>query len=426
MRLRLAVCALLCCAAAPAVPTNVLLLSVDTLRADHLGCYSYDRPTSPTLDALAAQSLLFEDAVCEIPLTNPSMGSMLSSRYPRMNGTTRNGLPMPAEVPLVQEVFQQNGYHTLCVTSNWTLKRKLSGLDRGFDVYDDNFHKKRWGFIKPERPGEEVTELAIQALTSRPQDKPFFAWVHYSDPHAPYKLHADHQPAGKGGLRRSKAEKVKARYDSEIAFTDAQIARLLQALPENTAILFVGDHGESLYDHGYLGHGRRIHQPGLHIPLFVRAESVSAARSAFPARGLDVGPTLLGLAGLPRPEGMLGLDLLHDTTLPTHRARVVETYGGAVPNVPGARAVMGDAGPMLQGVIADRWKLVVEGRQTELYHLEVDKEELNDLSASEPERVKALREILDAWNNSITRGEASAQTLTQEDIQALESLGYVE
>jgi choline-sulfatase len=409
-----------------AAPPNVLLLSVDTLRADHLGCYGYDRPTSPALDAFAATAILFEDAVCEVPLTSPSMGSMLSSRHPRMNGTTRNGLPMPANVPLVQETFQQNGYFTFCITSNWTLKRKLSGLDRGFDHYDDAFKEKRWGIIKPERSGDEVTKLALQALADRPQGKPFFAWVHYSDPHAPYKLHDNHQPAGKNaGSRGSKQESVKARYDSEIAFTDAEISRLLAALPENTAVLFVGDHGESLYEHGYLGHGRRIYQNNLHIPLMIRANGIPPARSAFPARGIDVGPTLLGLAALTRPEGMLGIDLLRDT-LPESRARVVETYGGAVPSLPGAKAVMGDAGPMLQGVLSGSWKLIVEGKRAELYNLADDPGELKDLAAENPAQVEQLRTSIDTWNQAVTPRQESTHTLTEEDVDALKSLGYVE
>ena len=159
--------------AADAAP-NVVLLSVDTLRADRLGAYGYPLPTSPQLDAFAAAALLFEDAVCEVPLTGPSMGSMLSSRFPRMTGTTRNGLRMPSSVPLVQEQFQAAGYHTFCVQSNWTLKDKLSGLARGFDVYDDGFRKKRWGFMKAERDGDEVTRLALEYLESRPGDQPFF------------------------------------------------------------------------------------------------------------------------------------------------------------------------------------------------------------------------------------------------------------
>ncbi|HNT88169.1 MAG TPA: sulfatase-like hydrolase/transferase, partial [Candidatus Hydrogenedentes bacterium] len=135
---------------------NVVLLSVDTLRADFLGCYGCPYPTSPHVDRLAAESLVFDDAVCEVPLTAPSMSSMLASRYPRMIGMTRNGLRLPAGIQTVAQEFQNAGYFTFCVQSNWTLKTKLSHIDRGFDVYDDHFHQKRWGILKGERSADEV------------------------------------------------------------------------------------------------------------------------------------------------------------------------------------------------------------------------------------------------------------------------------
>ena len=109
---------------------NVILISMDTLRAENLGCYGYGSPTSPHIDALAARSVVFDDVVCEVPLTGPSFCAMLTSRYPRGTGVTRNGIPLPEGVPTVAEIFSGAGYETMCVTSNWTLKGKLSGLDR--------------------------------------------------------------------------------------------------------------------------------------------------------------------------------------------------------------------------------------------------------------------------------------------------------
>ena len=144
------------CVAAP----NIVFLSVDTLRADRLGCYGYPLDTSPNLDAFAQGARLFEDCVCEVPLTAPSFGSMLSSRFPRSTGQTRNGLRMPETVPLVTERFRAAGYQTFCVQSNWSLKAHLSGLDRGFDRFEDNLAMKRWGVLKPERYGDKVTSIA--------------------------------------------------------------------------------------------------------------------------------------------------------------------------------------------------------------------------------------------------------------------------
>ena len=416
---------MLCGGVAAASATNVVLLSVDTLRADRLGCYGYPLPTSPNLDAFSRNALLFENAVCEVPLTGPSMSAMLSSRYPRMTGTTRNGLRMPQDVPLVQEIFRDAGYQTFCIQSNWTLKSKLSRINRGFDHYDDSFHRKRWGLIKAERSGEEVTRLALDVLSKRDPDRPFFAWFHYSDPHAPYKLHRGFNPSGKPTRGLDRVERVRARYDSEVAYTDAQIQRVLEALPENTAVLFVADHGESLYEHDYLGHGRRVYQPEMRIPLMVRAPGLDPGRLAVPVRGIDVGPTLLGLAGLQPAEGMLGLDILKET-IPLDRARVVETYGGAVPKLPGAKGLMAGSPPLRQAVILHEWKLILGGGEPQLFHLENDPGELDNLAGQQPGRVAELKAILESWDGAIIRAQEEGEELSGADIEALRSLGYIE
>lgn len=416
----LAACALACAEDRP----NVLFLSVDTLRADHLGCYGYDKPTSPNLDRFAAEGLLFEDTTCEVPLTGPSFGSIMTSRPPRMNGSTRNGLRLPDGVKTVAELFREAGYATFCIQSNWTLKAKLSGIEQGFDNYDDQFHDKRWGIIKPERHGEEVTELALKAFANRDASKPFFGWVHYSDPHAPYKNHPEFNVWNAKLAKLDDTNKVRAKYDSEIAFTDAEIKKLLDALPANTIVVFASDHGESLYEHDYLGHGRRIYQDNMHIAFIVRAPGVQPGRSKAPVRGIDIGPTLLGLAGLKRPETMLGLDVLRDE-VPANRVRVFETYGGAVQHVPGLESIMTTHGPLRQGVIAGGWKLIVDGKREELYQLAEDSGELNNLAKSNRTKAAELRALIDAWEKEHPRAEAKEEALTEDDTQALEALGYL-
>lgn len=409
-----------------AEPPNIVLLSIDTLRADRLSCYGYKYPTSPHIDQLAAEGLLFEDALCEVPLTAPSMGSMLSSQFPRMNGTGRNGLRLPDNVTLVTELLSDAGYHTFCVQSNWTLKARLSGIDRGFDVYDDDFHQKRWGIIKPERDGPDVTERALELLASAPEDKPFFAWIHYSDPHAPYEFHREYNHSGKRLFFMSRERKISYRYDTEVSFTDNEVGKILAALPENTVVVFVADHGESLFEHDYLGHGRRINQPSMAIPLIIRAPGVTpGSRSTAPVRGIDIGPTLLGLAGLQKTAGMLGLDLLNDE-MPRARARVVETYGGAVPNLAIAESLMADADPLWQGVVLEGWKLVNDGRRQYLYHIAEDPYEEKDLSMNHPEKVARLQAHIDEWDAATDRAAMEEEDLTDDDWSALESLGYLD
>ena len=396
------------------------------MRADHLGCYGYSRPTSPNIDALAKRSLLFEDFVCEVPLTAPSFSSMMTSRYPRVNGNVRNGLPLPKSIPLLAELLQQSGYQTACVQSNWTLKAELSGLNRGFDIYDDGFHTKRWGLLVSERNGTEVAERAIDLITKRDATKPLFLWVHFSDPHAPYKKRRGFDPWKERIEPGDRVAQTRARYDSEIAFTDDRIADVLQhTRKENAYIVFLADHGESLYEHGYVGHGRRIYQDNLRVPLLIAGPGIDPTRSTAPARGIDIAPTVLGLAGLPPSPEMLGVNL-RVAPPALDRVRVVETYGGAVPNLPGAKSIMLNQPPIHIGIIHQDWKLILSGEKTELYNLATDPGELRDLSEIEVETRNRLRALSAEWETQHPRLEDSKADLTNDDLEALKSLGYVD
>lgn len=402
-----------------------MLLSVDTLRADHLGCYGYDKPTSPNIDALAAQSLLFEDALCEVPLTAPSMASMLTGRPPRALGLTRNGVELSPDVPVVAERFKEAGYATWCVQSNWTLKAELCEIHRGFDVYEDDFHKGRWGGIKSERQADEVTKVALKLLKERDTSKPFFAWIHFTDPHGPYTFRDNFNPWDKRPWRLGSAEKVRVQYDSEVRYTDHHIGRVLEALPADTIIVFVADHGESLFEHGYLGHGRRVYQPGMHIPWMVRAPGVTPGRSATPVRGVDMASTLLGLAGLPALEGATGVNVVASPPEPG-RVRIIEAYGGAAIGIPGVRESMASMAPEAQGVVVDGWKLVVEDQKFELFSLKDDPKEQHSRYAEMREHAEKLRQHLDAWNAVAAKAVAAPHELTGDDVEALRALGYIE
>ena len=410
--------------AQPAKP-NVVLLSVDTLRADRLGCYGHDKPTSPNIDALAAQGLLFEDALCEVPLTAPSMSSMLSGRYPRALGLTRNGVQLPESIPLVTERFRDAGYATFCVQSNWTLKADLSSINRGFDTYEDDFHKGRWGGVLSERPADEVAEVALKLLAERPADKPFFAWIHFTDPHGPYTFRDNYNPWGKRPWRLDSAEKVRVQYDSEVRYTDHHIGLVLEAMPPDTIVVFVADHGESLYEHGYLGHGRRVYQPGAHIPLVVRAPGLAPGRSKVPVRGADIGPTLLGLAGLPALELADGVDILAAPPA-MDRVRVVEAYGGKAVGLPGMREAMAAMAPEAQGLVLNGWKLVADEQKLELYDLAADPKEQRNAYAAERARAEDMKAKLDEWNAARPQEAAPARELSGDDVEALRALGYIE
>ncbi len=418
--------ALIVAMAATLSAPNVVLISVDTLRADHLGFYGHPADTSPNLDRLADNALVFSDMICEVPLTAPSFAAMMTSAYPRATGVTRNGIQLPENIPTVAELFSGAGYETMCVTSNWTLKSRLSGLDRGFANYDDGFKKKRWLILKSEREATEVTDLALAQLAARDATKPFFAWFHYSDPHAPYKLHPEFQVSTEEDYAGDPGAKEKVRYDSEIRYADSEIQRLLDGLPaENTYIVFIGDHGESLREHGYLGHGRRMYQNGLRIPFFIHGPTIAPGRTKAPVRGIDLAPTLLDLAGLAPAEGMQGLALTKD--LPgTDRVRIVETYGGAVLNIPGAKELMTASGPEMQTAISGGWKLITEETGPELYYLPNDPDEKFNLATDSPDRLTALKEKIAQWSKTVSSNRAADAPLSNEDIDALKSLGYVD
>ena len=261
-------------------------------------------------------------------------------------------------------------------------------------------------------------------LNARDPDKPLFAWFHYSDPHAPYKMHRKFNVARDVKGESRKIRKVRTRYNSEIAFTDFYIAQLLEAIPKaNTFVVFVGDHGESLYEHDYLGHGRRTYQATLRIPFMISGPGVTPGRTSAPARGIDVGTTLLELAGLMPAPGMRGLALLSDTPHPD-RVRVVETYGGAVPNLPGAKAVLANRGPQRQASLVGGWKLIRNGSKHELFNLTVDPMEENDLAAQESDRVAFLGDLISTWDAETDKGASDAADLDQDDIDALDALGY--
>jgi len=406
---------------------NVVLITVDTLRADHMGAYGFHRDTTPHLDALAEASLLFEDAICEQPQTGPSLIAMHASRVPRVTGAIRNGVPLPPETPTAAMVFHDAGYETAAVVSNWNLKVNLSGLNRGFDHYDDFFGKGFLGREKHEMTADVVTDRALAWLAQRNGEKPMFLWVHYMDPHAPYKKKRGFEKQLHGGAApHRRIDPPEERYQTEVAFADQQIKRLLDRLPtENTFIVFTADHGESLGNHNYWGHTRFIYQNSMHIPLFIHGPDVAATRSAAPVRGIDVGPTLLSLAGLNIPATMTGMNLM-ETQPAADTPRVFETYGGDVPKGEDVRDALATRPARRQGIIAAGWKFIRnEDGSRELYFLPDDPGEVSNVLDAHPDRAAALEAELEQWHTQTPRNQSSAKDLSEEDLRMLEAQGYL-
>jgi arylsulfatase A-like enzyme len=295
---------------------DLLLITVDTLRADRLSSSGYPRLTSPNLDRLLAAGFRFANAHTVEPLTNPAIATLLTSLPPHVHGATRNGLPARSGLVTLPELLAKRGYRTAAFLGNWTLKPQLSGLDAPWQTYDVVTSRKRWfGFYKSEATAADLTDEALawaERQRAAEPERPYLLWVHYVEPHAPYRLHR--RFAERLGIDPQHAS-ASDRYDSEIAAADEEIGRLLaglDALPgeRDRLTVFTADHGEALGEDGELGHGRLLHEPTLAAPLaFVAPARIAPGESAAEVSTLDVAPTLLGLLGLQPHPYFRGRDL---------------------------------------------------------------------------------------------------------------------
>ena len=292
----------------PAKPApNVVLITVDTLRADHIGCYGYKQIKTPNIDGLAGDGARFDRAFAVVPVTLPSHSSMLTGTYPMLSGMHDfSGNKLSPLQPTLASVLKQAGYQTGAVIGAAVLDSRF-GLNRGFDFYYDHFDFSRLdeaNLDEMERPGNVVADVALDWLAKNSQKK-FFLWMHLYDPHFPY-----HPP------EPYSREYAAQPYDGEIAFADEQVGRLLRFLKEkgiyrNTMIVLCGDHGESLGEHGEKTHGFFIYNATMHVPLIIRLpENATARVVADPVSLVDLMPTILGAVGLETPSQVQGRSLL--------------------------------------------------------------------------------------------------------------------
>ena len=317
---------------------NVLFITVDTLRADHLSGYGYPRPTSPNIDSLAGRGVLFETAFTYWPKTRGSFAAMFTGLYASQHGLTVRERDLPDFNQTLAETFQQAGYRTAAAIDNGNLDRAL-GFAQGFDVYEQTWLAKDSTEI--ERT-EAITQFGEQYLASD-ADEPFFLWLHYVNPHTPYEPPEDLLvrfrsdgviPRGPelarvvgyhGGVNRHLAVDGEShwgdyvdRYDAEIALTDQHVGRVLEALEASgkagsTLVVFTSDHGESLGEHGYFfDHGFDLFNPSLRIPLILSFPGFlpSGERVQGIVTTLDVFPTVLDLAQVSYPPGLQGSSVL--------------------------------------------------------------------------------------------------------------------
>jgi choline-sulfatase len=392
---------------------NLLLVTLDTVRADHLGAYGYREAETPALDHLAAEGVRFTNASSTVPLTLPAHATILSGLLPPHHGLHRNGVGrFPASAPTLAARLKAAGYRTGAFVGAFVLDRRF-GLDRGFDRYDDEIDRdpEAVSGFGAERPGPVVVDRALAWLAEPGAADPFFLWVHLYDAHAPYEPPEPFRSRHPGHP-----------YDGEIAALDAQVARLLEALrarslTDHTVVAVVADHGEALGEHGEPTHGLLLYEGTLRVPCLLRAPRILApAIIAEPVSIADLAPTLAGLLETPFPDSAppqgrdLSTALLRRVAPPTADLYAESEY---------ARTFGWSA---LSAVRRGGLKLIVAPRP-EVYDLDRDPEERQNLAAQEAQRL-SLADGLERLRRD-AGPDATTQAMDAETRERLQSLGYV-
>jgi arylsulfatase A-like enzyme/Tfp pilus assembly protein PilF len=381
---------------------DVYLITIDTLRADHVGCYGYKQVETPALDALAADGVRFTEAFTHSPITNTSHITILTGLLPSVHGVTDFGVPLSPQHVTAAELLKKHGYQTAAFIGAVILDSNTlaPGLDRGFDFYD-NFPaktdtKERWDRV--ERRGMEVVQHA-ESWFDKHRTGPHFVWVHLFDPHDPYEPPPPFLEKYKDHL-----------YDGEIAYADSAVAHWIAFLKkagvyDNAVIVVTGDHGEGLGEHGEDTHGLFLYDSTLHIPLIVKAAGAAHHGTVIDAavRTTDILPTILSATGISVPAELNGESLFplinqaKDEPAPSNRALFGETdyplrWGWAP----------------LRALRAENTKLI-EAPRPELYDLQADPKELKNLYAPDSSKGQIMQAEMAKWKAKLPPQSASAR-----------------
>jgi choline-sulfatase len=396
---------------------NLVLITIDTLRADHVGAYGYAAAQTRALDALAASGLRFTAARSAVPLTLPSHATIHTGLLPPMHGVRANGDLLADTHQTIATLLKAVGYHTAAFVGAFVLDRRF-GLAAGFDTYDDQIPRDPDATerLEAERPASAVVDRALAWLTPRlgpgsQSPVPFFLWLHLYDPHAPYN------PPGE--FRKN----APTPYDGEIAYADSQIARVLEALRgggrmDRTVVVVAGDHGEGLGEHGERTHGMLLYDSTLRVPLIIAAPGHPPSAIDEAVSLSDVAPTLLRAAGVTPPDAMKGRDLLS-----TVRLKADTTYDGNADLYSETEYPRVAGWSPLQALTDGRWKTIRAGAAAEIYDLLTDPREQHDVSRTQAAVATAMTARIDAIR---ARAAALSPRAVSADVQErLRSLGYV-
>jgi len=401
----------------PSAPRNLLLVSLDTVRADHLGSYGHAQAQTPRLDALAGRGLRFERATTVVPLTLPAHSSLLTGAFPAWHGVRDNGgFYLGDDQVTLAEVLREKGWRTGGFVGSFVLDSRwgiAQGFERYFDEFDLDRFKDQPGMDAIQRRGDEVVDAALEWLREDGA-RPFFAWVHLYDAHTPYEAP---EP-----FRARFPKSLTGAYDAEIAYVDAQVGRLLDALDADgrlaeTLVVVVGDHGEMLGEHGELTHGFFIYEAATHVPLIVAGPGVPARVVPDQVRLVDVMPTVLELLGVGKPPATQGVSLL-----PLARGVRLDLVAHSESWYPRYHYGWSE----LRSVQDGRFKFI-EAPRPELYDLQDDPREAHDRAAADPARAETLAKALldlEAHTASV-KAQEGPRAIDAETEERLAALGYV-
>jgi arylsulfatase A-like enzyme len=391
---------------------NLLVVSIDTLRADHVGSYGSTKARTPHLDALAARGVRFEQASAAIPLTGPSHATLFTGEYPPVHGVRDNIVfTLDDRHHTLAERLKENGYRTAAFVGAYPVAAAF-GFRQGFEVFREDFKESPIPGAGAQRRANEVADAAIPWL-QQDDGRPFFAWLHLYDPHAPYDPPEPFKTSFAGRA-----------YDGEIAFTDAQLGRVFDALKaagheDDTVVVVVSDHGESLGEHGEQTHAVLIYEATLRVPFLLAGPGVPRGQVLKPRVGLvDVVPTVLGLVGVPAEGAFQGRDLrpaFRGERLPPEPLYAESLFGR-----------LNCRWSSLRSLTDGDYKLI-EGSRTELFNLAEDPNEQRDLASADSARTEKMRAILRAAVTKMAPAGDQAKTaaISPDQEAQLRSLGYL-
>ena len=444
--------ALSCARSSP--PFDVVLVSWDTTRRDHLSAYGYERPTTPVFDALAERGALFTQATAQMTITNPSHATMFTGLYPHTHGVGENTRELPDELVSVTELLAEQGYQTGGFVSGHPLKPEITGIDQGFQTYDGDLERRR--------DGRDTLDRALEWLRGVDRERPFFLFVHFYDAHGPFRpperyleMFRSTEPGRQlefvpqyQKVRDENREVIRDlaayvdRYDALLRYQDDLLGDLIDALDlERTLIVISSDHGETLGDRASplnLNHGTSVFEEQVAVPLLIYTPGGPAGVFDRPVESVDLAPTLVDLLDLETPEGHR---FEGDSMLPILRGEADEGAPSFAFASNRARSQNhSDRGyelrnrEFMHSVRDRRWKLIrypgLERDYLELYDLSADPREQLELGARHPEVRDALLATLESWQ--LGGGEPDLDgpeldgAVDTEDLEQLRALGYVD